>query len=260
MIPYIHWTTIQLGPLTIYVWGLFVAAGVLLGVLLAKRAARRGGVTGKIIDDLAFWMLLAGFAGARLGYVFFYNPHPFLSDPLEIFRVWHGGLSSIGGFIAALAALAIYLSKRKIDAWQLSDALAAGFPLGWAVGRIGCFFNHLHPGRLSQNFLAVSYPGGSRWDLGLIESVTGILVWAILIIALRVAPGKGTATLTVAWSYLGIRFFTDFLRATDLPGSDPRFLGLTPAQYGAASLLLFVSICFTLSARARKFLPSASTK
>ncbi len=238
----------MLGPIPLHVWGMFVALGALVAVVLARRAAKKRGLSPDLITDLVTQMLVFAFIGARLAHVFFYNPLPFLQDPLEVLRVWHGGLSSFGGFVGAIIALAVFIKKHRLEAFVVMDALAEGFPLGWAVGRIGCFLIHDHPGTLSHSFLAVQYPGGARFDLGLIESLTGLVVEVLLLLSIRFFPKRGVASAVVIFSYLFIRFWTDFLRASDLPGSDVRYWpGLTPAQMGICLLLLlsgwvFVSV------------------
>lgn len=245
MIPYISWHTVMLGPIPLQVWGMFVALGALVAVLLARCAAKKRGVSPDAITDIVTWMLIAGFVGARIGHVFLYNPQPFLIDPLEFFRIWHGGLSSLGGFVGAIATLAILVKKNRLDTFLVMDTLAEGFPLGWAIGRIGCFLIHDHPGTLSHSLLAVQYPGGSRWDLGLIEALTGLIVETLLLLSLRFFPRPGVPSAVVITSYLFIRFWTDFLRAIDLPGSDVRYWpGLTPAQIGSCLFLLLTAWVF----------------
>ncbi len=243
MIAYVAWYTYQVGPLTLQVWGSFVALGAVVGVFLARRAGRRLGLDPEAVADAAARMTVWGFVAARLGHALFYDPAPFLADPLELLRIWHGGFSSIGGFLGALIALALFLRRRKIPALTLADALAHGFPLGWAIGRIGCFLIHDHPGTLSHSLLAVRYPEGSRWDLGLVESLTGLFTALALYLSVRRWPRSGVPTAVTVGVYLTIRFFTDFLRARDLPGSDLRVLGLlTPAQIGSVVLLVLAAV------------------
>lgn len=240
MIPYFSWQTIMLGPIPLHVWGMCVALGALVAVVLARRAAKKRGLSPDVVTDAATYMLFAAFVGARIAHIVLYNPQPFLDDPLEVFRVWHGGLSSFGGFVGAMGALIVFVRKHRLELFVVMDALAEGFPLGWAIGRIGCFLIHDHPGTLSHSFLAVQYPGGARFDLGLIESLTGLFVEVLLLLSLRFFPKRGVPSAVVIFSYLFIRFWTDFLRATDLPGSDVRYWpGLTPAQIGMCVLLLF---------------------
>jgi phosphatidylglycerol:prolipoprotein diacylglycerol transferase len=245
MIPYFFWQTVMLGPIPLQVWGMFVALGAVVAVLLVRRAAKKRGLVRERMTDLVTQMLLCGFIGARVVHVVFYNHAPYLADPLEFFRVWHGGLASFGGFAGAAIALALFIQKHGIDAFVVMDTLAEGFPLGWAIGRVGCFLIHDHPGTLSHSFLTVQYPGGSRFDLGLIEVLTGLFVEVLLLLSLRFLPRRGVPSTVVIFSYLFIRFWTDFLRASDLPGSDVRYWpGLTPAQIGICLLLLLIGFVF----------------
>jgi phosphatidylglycerol:prolipoprotein diacylglycerol transferase len=245
MIPYFSWQTVMLGPIPLHVWGLFVALGAMAATLLARRAAKKRGLSPDHITDLVTHVLICAFIGARLAHVFFYNPSPFLDDPWEVFRVWHGGFASFGGFAGAAIAIALFIRKHGADTFVVMDTLAEAFPLGWAIGRVGCFLIHDHPGTLSHSFLTVQYPGGSRFDLGLIEVLTGLFVEVLLLLSLRFLPRRGVPSTVVIFSYLFIRFWTDFLRASDLPGSDVRYWpGLTPAQIGICLLLLLIGFVF----------------
>ncbi len=260
MLPYFEWKTIKLGFLTLYVWGVFVALGALAGLFISRRAARRRGLDPEKITEAVLWIIVAGFIGARLGHIFFYDPAPYLADPLEIFRLWHGGLSSIGGFIGALVAILVYRPRLKMPGFEFSDALARGFPAAWAIGRVGCFMIHDHPGVLSNNPLAVAYPGGARFDLGLIESLTAVVVGILMLLTTRLFPRRGVATATVVVSYLAIRFATDFLRARDLPGSDIRYFSnlLTPSQIGAIAALAAMAVLIPWAYKKGKAFRTAS--
>jgi len=117
--------------------------------------------------------------------------------------------------------------------------MAVGLWLGWGIGRVGCFLIHDHPGTLSHFMLAVKYPGGARFDLGLMESILGFLLFGIFALLFSRLT-KIRSGLVVGWSvacYAVARFFLDFLRATDLPGSDVRYGGLTPAQWGMLTVV-----------------------
>ena len=93
MIPYFEWTHITLGPVTLYVWGLFVALGFMIGGHLSARFAKKQGLDDKILLDLLVWVLIGSIIGARLGYIFFYDAADILTRPLEIFAIWNGGMS-----------------------------------------------------------------------------------------------------------------------------------------------------------------------
>lgn len=243
MLPYFKLQTIYLGPIPIQVWGLMVAIGILAAIFLAAKTAAKAGLDKNKIWDASFGMVLFAFLGARLVHVFGYSWEFYAQNLAEIFKIWHGGLSSTGGLIAALLYFLYFVRRQRLDFWLYSDAIAYGFPLGYAIGRIGCFLIHDHPGTLSDFVLAVKYPEGARHDLGLYLSISSALMFLILVGLKKWAPKawfskKGFITSLVFVWYGLSRFFLDFLRATDLPGSDPRYFGLTIAQYFGIGLIL----------------------
>ncbi|MDP3985241.1 MAG: prolipoprotein diacylglyceryl transferase [bacterium] len=229
MIPYWHFAQIPLGPITIQMWGFFVALGILVALLVASRAVRKIGVQSSVVWDIGFWVVLAGFVGARLGHVFFYDWEFFQTHPSEILRVWHGGFSSFGGFAGAALAGILLLRRIPVHRWQFADAMILGVPLGWAIGRIGCFLIHDHPGTLTHFLLGVKYPDGVRHDLGLYDLINAaLLAVALFLFRKPLQRYPGAALAMVAIWYGTVRFFLDFLRAYDT-----RYFGFTPAQYGS---------------------------
>lgn len=249
MIPYFSWTTIELGPISLQVWGIFVSLGVIASLILALYLAEKKQLNKDIIWDLYVWLILGGIFGGRMFYVFYYNPQLFSVNQLEIFRIWHGGASSLGGFIGAISALLIYVKVKKIsfkDFKPYAGILGVSLWLGWAIGRIGCFMIHDHPGRLSDFFLAVNFVDGARHDLGLYESLLSFAVFALAIFLYKKyqedKPGR-----ILLWTFLVfsfVRFWLDFLRADDLNWSDPRYYWFTPAQWGIVIFFLLTIIVF----------------
>lgn len=227
MIPYFEWHTIQLGPLNLQVWGIFVALGFLFGAYMAGRRANSLGLNSAIIYDLVAWMMLGGIVGGRIGYLFFYNATDFLQNPLSAFSVWDGGLSFMGGLVACVLIGIWYLKKRQVDVWQYADVAIFGLPFGDWVGRIGCFLIHDHPGTATDFFLGVDYPDGiTRHDHGLYLSLNGLIMGAaFLILAKKQRPVGFYLGLFALW-YGAVRFFLDFFRIADV-----KYFGMTPAQY-----------------------------
>jgi phosphatidylglycerol:prolipoprotein diacylglycerol transferase len=236
MIPYIEYTSFQLGPLTIQVWGLFVALGIVVGAWVSSKMATHRGQDPKLILDLATWVIIAAMFGARVVY-YVYEPGSLLADPLEFFRVWHGGMSVMGGFLGAVIAGVIFLRKRHVDVWAYSDTAIFGLPVGLFIGRIGCFLIHDHPGTLSDFALAVQYPEGARHDHGLYLSLNGLILAVVFLIMFKKKVQTGAYIVVFLIWYGLVRFYLDFYRATDGVIVDTRYLGLTPAQYFSLAMV-----------------------
>jgi phosphatidylglycerol---prolipoprotein diacylglyceryl transferase len=248
MIPSFAWYDVQLGPVTVHVWGIFVALGVMTALLLVHREARRVGPAARHWVDHALAIIIAGFIGARLGHVLLYEPAQYFADPLEVLRVWHGGMSSLGGFVVAAGYGVWRLRRAQIDVHRFAEACALALPVGWMIGRVGCFLIHDHPGTLTHFVLAVREPGAlgeagwGRHDLGLYDALVAAVV-ALVVFMLRTRRWlRGRHMLVVVAIYAVARFFLDFLRATDLSSADVRYGGLTPAQYGCMIALVFVMV------------------
>ena len=238
MLPYWHHPTYSLGGLTLQTWGTFVALGILVATLMTYSQMKRHGFPAQHIWGLACGIVFAAFVGARLEHVFLYDWGYFRHHLADIPKVWQGGFSSYGGFVGGAIAGILYLRRHRYNFYRYADVLIAGFPLGWAIGRIGCFLIHDHPGTRTSFVLGVRYPDGVRHDLGLYESLNAFgLAILLLMLGKRLARKPG-ATLTVVLLWYGpVRFFLDFLRAYNGPIVDMRYFGLTPAQYGSIVLI-----------------------
>jgi len=248
MIPFFTSQTIALGPLTIQVWGLFVSLGAVAALALSLYLAKINKLKKEIVWDLYLWLLIGGIFGARIFHVLFYAPMYYYANPGEALAFWHGGASSLGGFIGALAALLAYARVKKINFKEFlpyGDIFSVALWLGWAIGRLGCFMIHDHPGRLTNFWLAVNFSTGARFDLGMLDSLFSLVVFVVAIFLYRrFAHGKPGRT--IFWTFLiyaAGRFGLDFLRASDLRWSDPRYVYLTPVQWG---ILVFLGLTTAL--------------
>lgn len=254
MIPYFTFHVIPLGPIPIQVWGLFVALGIIAAAALLSRILERDGLEGKLAWDLALVAMLGALVGARLGHVFFYDWDFYRAHLPDIVMVWKGGMSSFGGFLGGATAALVWLRRKGAPLLRITDATLAALPLGWAIGRIGCFLIHDHPGTLTNSPFGVQFPDGARFDLGMIDGLIGLLVFLIAF-PLHRAIGKkfpGITTAVAIQLYAVLRFMTDFLRATDLPNSDPRIWGFTPAQYASGVLFLVGDVLVVRAILARQ--------
>ena len=159
----------------------------------------------------------------------------FARAPLDIFKVWQGGLMFYGGFILALIVFFVWCRVKKESPLAMSDLICVVLPLGHACGRIGCFFYGCCYGRLSESALAVSFPRGSpAWgeqlEHGLIDSTAlrslpvlptqlfeaaALLVLFALVLAIYLRTRRYTAGIYLV-GYAFIRFGLEYLRG------DPR--------------------------------------
>jgi len=130
---------LKIGPISIFTYGFFIAVGFLAGILLATKEAKRLGEDNEKIMDLCFYILVAAIIGSRLFYVAT-SPGMFLRDPVEILKIWNGGLVFYGGFIAALVTGVVFLKVKNIPVWKTADIMAPSVALAHFFGRIGCFF------------------------------------------------------------------------------------------------------------------------
>ena len=140
---------VHLGPIAIRWYALAYIAGILLGwrygVALIRNARlwtpAGAPITTAQIDDLILWLTLGVILGGRLGYVLFYGRGAFLADPLEIVKVWHGGMSFHGGFLGVMVAIIGFARVNRVDMLRLGDLVAPCVPIGLFFGRIANFIN-----------------------------------------------------------------------------------------------------------------------
>lgn len=149
----------------------------------------------------------------------------------------------MGGLFGAALFGVIYLRRKKVDVFAHVDTAMFGLPLGIGIGRIGCFLIHDHPGTLTHFLLGVNYPDGIRHDHGLYLSINGFILFLLFLWLARKNARTGTYLIIYLLWDGTTRFFLDFLRATDGPIVDARYLSLTPAQYfcvGMVGLGLYI--------------------
>lgn len=262
MLPYFEQPVWQIGPIAIHAFGVAVAAAVWFGLTAAQRRFARLGLDPLVGHRLGGWMLCGGILGAHLFAVLFYVPHKLRADPWLLLRVWED-ISSFGGLLGGLAGALLFFATRAREEdrrTQLAylDAIAFVFPSALAIGRFGCALAHDHPGTITTFPLAISLRSGAALDymtgvyrgaglvlpdaaptlgfhdLGLYE----FLLLSLVVVPLFIAWNRrrrpvGFFLVAFAALYLPVRFGFDMLRV-----ADARYLGLTPAQWVGAIVIV----------------------
>jgi phosphatidylglycerol:prolipoprotein diacylglycerol transferase len=153
-------------------YALAYIAGILIGWRIVLGAVRRphlwqGGtpaMTAKQVEDLLFWAILGVILGGRLGFVLFYQPGYYLSNPADVLKVWQGGMSFHGGMLGVSVACAAFSLRHKLRILSVGDLLCMAAPAGLALGRIANFINAELWGRPTDLPWGVIFPGAAAQD------------------------------------------------------------------------------------------------
>jgi phosphatidylglycerol:prolipoprotein diacylglycerol transferase len=214
-----------------------VAIGFAAAAFLAAERADALGIDKNRIIDLVVVSVVFGIVGARLNYVLL-NLDYYTARPIEILYLNKGGLVFYGGFISAFAAAFVYVKKKGLSFWKVTDLIAPYIALGHSIGRIGCFLNGCCWGMaVRPSFpLAVHFPAdpAARLPTQLLSSAVLLLLFVFLRVMQDRPHFEGEIFLLYCVLYSGQRFFMEFLR-DDTPDI---LFGLTFSQL--ASIILFV--------------------
>jgi len=131
---------VQLGPVNIHWYGLFVALGILLALFISLKLSEYFNVGKDIIWDLGFYLIIFGLIGARVYEIFLEFPF-YYQHPEQIIKIWAGGLAIHGAIIAGIVTIYFLAKKYQINFWRLTAIIVPGLALGQAVGRFGNWFN-----------------------------------------------------------------------------------------------------------------------
>ncbi len=173
------------------------------------------------IEDILLDAILGVLIGGRLGYCLFYNPSFYLSNPLEIIKIWDGGMSFHGGVVGVVVALFWYSWRRKRPFLQVADFLVPAAPLGLAAGRFGNFINGELWGREAPADLpwAMVFPTGGdvlRHPSQLYEMLLeGIVLFVALWLYARKPRFRGQVAGVFLFGYGLARFIVEFYREPD---------------------------------------------
>jgi phosphatidylglycerol---prolipoprotein diacylglyceryl transferase len=228
--PNISPNLIDYGPFVVKWYGLAYVGGLLFASWYMKKLVTNPALwfgqnptmTKLQIDDMFIWFFAGVVGGGRLGYVLFYNPMKYFQHPLDIFKVWDGGMSFHGGFLGVVIASYFYGRKIGTTLDRMLDLGAASVPVGLGLGRVANFINAELFGRASDMPWAVIFPGETfgRHPSQLYEA---LLEGVVLFLAVRIATHKfgalakpGRASGIFALGYGLSRIFVEFFRVPDV--------------------------------------------
>lgn len=153
LFPQFNPVALQIGPVAIHWYGLAYVTAFLLGLSYAKYIVRKhpaGGITPEKLESLFTYVVLGVILGGRLGYILFYNFSHYLSFPLDVLKVWQGGMSFHGGLVGVVIAILWFAWKHQVNVPDLADRIAPAFPIGLLLGRIANFINGELVGRVTS--------------------------------------------------------------------------------------------------------------
>ncbi len=159
---------LQLGPLAIHWYGLMYLGGFFGGWWLGEHRRRAGRlpVDAGAFADFLYYAILGIIVGGRVGYMLVYQPIDWIwNDPLQLFRIWDGGMSFHGGLVGVLVAVGWWSHRRKLHYFDTVDFIAPLVPIGLFLGRIGNFINGELWGKPSHLPWAMIYPLAHGEDL-----------------------------------------------------------------------------------------------
>ena len=223
--PEIDPVAIALGPLQVRWYALAYVAGLMGGWWLTQRQVKAGLSTLNTdqLDVLLNVSLIGILAGGRLGYVLFYNPANYLAAPLDILKVWEGGMSFHGGLAGVIIAIFWCARRYRLNALAIGDEVALVAPLGLLFGRLANFINGELYGRVTDHPFGIVFPGGGplpRHPSQLYEAgLEGLVLLSVVWVMRRWQTAKKLGHGLILSCFLGCyglaRFGIEMLREPD---------------------------------------------
>ena len=233
----IAWTDLHLSPVAIDLgifelrwYSLAYLAGIFLGYWYMLKLLKQPGapMARRHADDLVFYAALGIILGGRLGYVLFYNIGYYAAHPIDVLKLWDGGMSFHGGLVGTVLGILYLAWKEKLPALRIHDYVACVAPIGLFFGRLANFVNHELWGAPTNVPWAIRFPevvagmeilGPPRHPSQLYEAILegavlfAILSWMFWKTEARYQPGKLVGTF--GFFYGIFRFLVEFVREPD---------------------------------------------
>jgi len=219
-----HPVLFKIGPITIHTYGFLFASGILLGILLSLRLAKRENIDTKKMADMLFYVVLIALVGAKI-FLFVTELGHYLKHPDQIKYLITSGGTFYGGLIFAILFALWYMKRKGMDARAVGDAAAPAIALGHFFGRMGCFSAGCCYGRAAgesclgvtfSNLYAHNHTGvplnTPLFPTQLMEAVLNLLNFIFLLLVFRRRRFKGQVLLLYVFNYAVIRFVVEYFR------------------------------------------------
>lgn len=228
MFPYIEHPSLDVGFYELQAFPILAGLAIVVQFQLVAQRAPSRGFDRWTTSVLLGWAIFLGLVGAHVFDLVAYYPEKLVRQPLELFRIW-SSLSSFGGIVGGLLGLYVVMKRKGMSAADMTrfvDCLIFALPFTLALGRAGCALQHDHIGIASSHWLAVRFPDGPRFDLGLLECLYMVAMAGVFLALDRRRRPDGFFIGLFFALYGPVRFSLDVLRT-----GDARYLGWTPGQY-----------------------------
>lgn len=251
---------ISIAGIEIRWYSVILLLAVIIGVSLLIKEGRQYDYPKDFLFNLAFWVIIFGFIGARIYYVIF-NYKMYLNDPISILKIWEGGLAIHGGIIAGLLTLIIYCRRYNVRILKITDMTTISLLLGQAIGRWGNFFNgEAHGGattlfalqnkHIPEFIINGMYINGVYYEPTFLYESLWCLLGVIVLLVIRKYKYLKVGQLTgvyFMWYSIG-RFFIESMRTDSL-----MFAGFKVAQLVSIALFIIGLIMVMKIGRKSKF-------
>ncbi len=252
----------SIGPFTLHTYGLLVATGFLAGILITIRMGKSRGIPSQQVMDMGFFIIISAIIGSRLLYVLINIPY-YIEKPLDVFKIWQGGLVFSGGLIGVVLVSALYVRKRNITLWQMADLWSPAIALGQAIGRIGCLMAGCCYGKPTSSELGIVFTDPQclaplnipLHPTQIYSSISGFVIFAVLLVLQSKRRFDGQVFLWFLILHSTARLFIERLRGDDrgiLLGGEMTVTQLTTL------LVLFSAIIGLNILRKKRDKPSSS--
>lgn len=241
----------QLGPIPIHTYGFLIATGFIIAVQIMQRLAIKNGIDPEKMQDLIFGGLLIGFLGARFVFILTRFSY-FMENPLDMFKVWEGGLVFYGGPIATTPFIVWFTRKHKFPFWKTLDIIGPGIAIAHAFGRLGCLAAGCCYGRptggewgvkLNSELVDPAFRGIFLHPTQLYESASLFVLFVVLMVMFKRKRFDGQIALIYFMSYPVIRSVIEIYRGDSIRGFVIDGI-LSTSQF--ISILVFIAAFVTL--------------